>query len=43
MNAMQSTKTSTAASTAAILASVRPRNIRQGEPIAFRTGFKKIL
>ena len=33
----------TAASTAAILASVRPRNIRQGEPIALRTGFRKIL
>ena len=43
MNAMHSTKTRIAASTAAILASVRPRNIRQGEPIAFSTGFKKIL
>ena len=34
---------STAASTATILASVRPRNIRQGEPIALRTGLRKIL
>ncbi len=37
------TRSSTAASTAPILASVRPRNIRQGEPIALSTGFMKIL
>ena len=42
-NAMAAITARTAASTAPILARVRPRNIRHGEPIAFKTGLQEDL